>query len=277
MATIEPIIEQLKRFPSDPTPQQLKEFPSNLRAVIGEAAPEHLSDLEFVRAMIADVEREPPAAIGTRLYWLARLSSNMHQLKLICVRHGIAIEPVNQFARIVVLERGMQGAPITWPNHLSAEYLTKLKGASALLEQQRKADPRVGLPDRAVLEFLNWLNQSVLPMVESRQPPGGSGSIGIERSQRADNRHRMPGEINELVRDELKQNRNASARSIAKKLGVSHTTVRKTSAFKAVNERRNANKKPKVQRYRDDAELDKLVNEQSEDQKSEGYSRRSSI
>lgn len=277
MATIEPIIEQLKQFPSDLNIQQLKELPADLRAVIGEADREHLSDLEFVRVMIADVEREPPAAIGTRLYWLARLSNNMHQLKLICARHGLVIEPVNQFARIVVMERGIQGAPITWPKHLSAGFLTEVKDASVRLQQQRKAESHIGLPDRAVLEFLNWLNQSVLPMVEARQPPGSPDSIGMERSQRADNHHRFNGEINELVRKELRQNPNASTRNIARKVGVSHTTIRKNSAYKAVNEYRNANKKPKVRRYSDSAELDKLVGEQSKDKKSERFGGRPSV
>ncbi len=99
-------------------------------------------------------------------------------------------------------------------------------------------------------------------------------------------RRRISGELNQKVLDELQKNPYASSRAIGDRIGCSHTAVENTIAFKWVNQERMKGRKPKARSIREhdqqiqtgeDAELNKLLEDQEEDAESDRYSRRSQV
>lgn len=105
----------------------------------------------------------------------------------------------------------------------------------------------------------------------------------LKSSAKPNNQKRMSGELNMQVHQELRKNPKASSRQIAKIIGCSHTTVEKTPAFQAVNEERKKGRKPQVRTLTENdadarqEELNKLTEEQKDDAKSDGYSRRLAV
>ena len=101
-----------------------------------------------------------------------------------------------------------------------------------------------------------------------------------EKSTPTSNHRFARGECNVKVREILRKNPKMSSREIAMKLGCSHTTVAKQSAFKAVYNNLKAGRKPKacfLSKAEEGKELQQLVADQSKDQKSDKYPRKASV